>query len=268
MATISVVIGNCAGANSVTLNETVTVGTAIGANDTFTGFKNQNISGDVSTNDTGCSVGATSYVTASSPTNGTLVSFNQSGIFEYTPNNGFIGVDTFTYNIRCDGVVQGSPITVTLQVIGAVAVNDSITLNANTPTQFDLKTNDIPCNLGANTVYSIISPPTNGIISGFSGITAIGTYTPNANYYGSDTLTYNVLCNGTITATATMTFNVSCIGITTAIITGNMNPVGGSTESYTATNQDGTPLYTYNWTITGGTILSGQGTSTVTIKWD
>jgi VCBS repeat-containing protein len=48
------------------------------------------------------------------PTNGTLT-FNNDGSFSYTPDAGFIGVDTFTY-IANDGALNSSPATVTITV--------------------------------------------------------------------------------------------------------------------------------------------------------
>jgi len=38
----------------------------------------------------------------------------------------------------------------------------------------------------------------------------------------------------------------------------------GSTSTYSTTNVAG---HTYNWTVTGGTIASGQGTNTITVTW-
>lgn len=40
--------------------------------------------------------------------------------------------------------------------------------------------------------------------------------------------------------------------------------VTGSTSTYTTTNVAG---HTYNWVVTGGTIVSGQGTSSITVSW-
>lgn len=269
MASISVVVGNCGGANSVTITLPVTVGTATGVIDTYSGFKNQVINGNVSTNDTGCSIGTTTYVKLTNPVSGTITSFNTStGVFAYSPNNNFVGTDSYTYQINCNGIPQGSPITVNLTVIGATAVNDTLSLNANTSAPFNLTPNDTPCNAGATTTYAIATNTTNGTVTGFNAATGTGTYTPNTNFVGTDSLTYNILCNGTVVSTATETFTVNCVGVTTAVINGNANPVSGSTETYVVSNQNGTPLYTYTWTVVGGTILSGQGTTTVTVLWN
>lgn len=269
MASISVVVSNCGGANQITITQPITVGTGTGVNDTFAGYKNQTISGNVATNDTGCSVGTTTYVKVTDPLSGTVTAFNNTtGAFTYSPNTNFAGTDSFTYRIHCNGVPQTASITVTLTVIGATAVNGTVALNANTPTSFNLSTDDIACNGGATTTYVINTNVSNGSISNFSTATGIGTYTPTTGFTGSDSLTYNILCNGVVVSTASMTFNISCVGVTTAQINGNLNPVSGSTEIYTATNQDGTPVFTYVWTVVDGIILSGQGTSSITVLWN
>ncbi|PSJ74815.1 hypothetical protein C7N43_22065 [Sphingobacteriales bacterium UPWRP_1] len=50
------------------------------------------------------------------------------------------------------------------------------------------------------------------------------------------------------------------------VITGNNTVCGNTTEVYTT--PAGPPGTTYVWTVTGGTIISGQGTNTVTIQWN
>ena len=40
--------------------------------------------------------------------------------------------------------------------------------------------------------------------------------------------------------------------------------VAGNTSTYTTTNVAG---HTYNWVVTGGTIVSGQGTNSITVSW-
>ena len=50
-------------------------------------------------------------------------------------------------------------------------------------------------------------------------------------------------------------------------VSGEASPSNGDTETYTvAVTGDATP-YTYTWGVTGGTIDSGQGTTSVTITW-
>ena len=48
------------------------------------------------------------------PTNGTLT-LNTDGSFDYTPNTGFVGTDTFTY-VANDGTTDGNPALVTINI--------------------------------------------------------------------------------------------------------------------------------------------------------
>jgi hypothetical protein len=50
----------------------------------------------------------------SEPSNG-VVSLNANGGFNYTPNTGFVGTDSFTYHAT-DGSANSAPATVTLNV--------------------------------------------------------------------------------------------------------------------------------------------------------
>ena len=268
MASISLVVSNCGGASQITLNQTIVVGESTAIPDVFTAYKNLPLNGNVSLNDSPCTVGATTYELTTLPTNGTLGSFDtNTGAFVYNPSTDYIGSDTFQYQISCGGIPQDTPVTVTITVIGATAVQDHTTLNANSPASFNVSANDTPCNEGGTTTYEITGNPTNGGVTGFDANTGVGTYTPNANYVGSDSLTYVIKCNGFIVGTSTHEFTVLCVPITQATITGNMTPIVGATEVYSVINQDGTPIYAYNWTVDGGTIMSGQGTSSITVLW-
>ena len=55
--------------------------------------------------------------------------------------------------------------------------------------------------------------------------------------------------------------------VDSASVSGEAAPTNSDTESYTATaTGDATP-YTYTWTVTGGTVDSGDGTDTLTVTW-
>ncbi len=66
-------------------------------------------------NDTSSSPAPKSVTTYSNPTNGTLTT-DGSGHFVYTPNNGFVGVDSFFYTIQdTDGYSSGATVTIDVQ---------------------------------------------------------------------------------------------------------------------------------------------------------
>jgi len=63
---------------------------------------------------------------------GTLTSINQdTGNVTYTPNQGFTGIDSFTFKIN-DGKVGSTNVgTVNIKVNGAASVSSSTTTNCN-----------------------------------------------------------------------------------------------------------------------------------------
>lgn len=60
-------------------------------------------------------------------------------------------------------------------------------------------------------------------------------------------------------------FVVTGNNICPVTINGNANTCSGNVTTYTTPS--GGCGTTYNWTVTGGTILSGQGTNTITVQW-
>ncbi len=70
-------------------------------------------------------------------------------------------------------------------------------------------------------------------------------------------------CNNQLCST-TEVFRIPIIS-DDAFITGDTKPCKGSTEFYSIHQYDATE---YNWNVNGGSILAGQGTSTIMIKWD
>jgi uncharacterized protein (TIGR03437 family) len=124
----------------------------------------------------------------------------------YTPNLNFFGTDTFTYKLS-DGTVYGPLATVTITVNGLPdppeANNQDLYVEEDVPFSFALAGFDPD---GDPLTYTIITSPANGTLSGTG---ANRTYTPNANYFGPDSLTYKVNDGTTDSNTATVSFNVT-----------------------------------------------------------
>ena len=163
-------------------------------------------------NDTDLDDDPLTAVLASTPAHGRL-SFNGDGSFVYTPDANFVGVDSFTYRAY-DGVLAGNLATVTLTVTGGnhapVALNDSFITNQETAlTTIDVNgvlANDTDSD--GNTLTAIlVAGPAHGSLT----LNADGsfTYTPAANFSGTDSFTYRVNDGQAVgnTATATITVN-------------------------------------------------------------
>lgn len=61
------------------------------------------------------------------------------------------------------------------------------------------------------------------------------------------------------------TDNVGCVYVVSSAIIGQTSVTLGGTFTYSYPNNDGS---TYAWTITNGTIVSGQGTSSIEVAWN
>ncbi|MCG8648772.1 MAG: Ig-like domain-containing protein, partial [Pirellulales bacterium] len=146
------------------------------------------------------------------PANGTLV-HNADGSFTYDPNLNFFGNDTFTY-VASDGLLQSNVATVTLQVVGTndppVSADDHYTVledNVLTVNPAGVLANDTDPDFNSLTAeYVIGSGPANGILQ----LNANGsfTYTPNANYFGSDQFEYRATDGEFYSSIGTVTIDV------------------------------------------------------------
>jgi VCBS repeat-containing protein len=156
-------------------------------------------------------------VLVSTTANGTL-NFNANGSFNYTPNTGFLGNDTFTYRAS-DGSLTSDITTVTITVTDVndppVAVADVYTTLEDTqlvvpgagllPT---LLANDTdPESPSSSLIASLVSGPASGNLV----LNANGTftYTPAANANGQVTFTYRVSDGALFSAPATVTINIT-----------------------------------------------------------
>lgn len=140
-------------------------------------------------------------------TNGTLT-LNPDGTFTYTPNPGFVGVDTFTYQAT-DGGMPSNTATVTITVTGNV-LNDTFTGNVNQVVTGNVLANDaVPAGAQVTAINgntAAVGVPNFQLPSGARiTLNANGsfTYTPLANQAYTDTFTYTV--NG---QTATVTIRI------------------------------------------------------------
>ncbi len=129
----------------------------------------------------------------SNPSGGTLA-LNLDGSFTYTPDTDFAGVDSFTYRVH-DGKLFSSAATVSITVDSTnrapSALNDNYsvdegqTLTVNAATGV-LNNDSDPDNDSLNA--AVVSNPSNGTLTLDSD--GSFSYTPNANFTGSDSFTY------------------------------------------------------------------------------
>ncbi len=147
-------------------------------------------------------------------TNGTLT-LNANGSFTYTPDVGFNGVETFTYQATDPGGAVSNIATVTIAVdsnTAPVAVNDSYTVNQNdfifVPANGVLG-NDTDIDGNATIAGAIqVSSASNGSLFLYSD--GSFDYFPNFGFFGTDSFTYRAVDNNSVfsnVAVVTITVN-------------------------------------------------------------
>jgi predicted DCC family thiol-disulfide oxidoreductase YuxK len=127
--------------------------------------------------------------------NGTLT-FNSNGTYNYSPNLNFNGTDTFIYQI-CDanGDCDTTTVLITITTMdeAPIAKNDTLTIPGFIAYNGNVSGNDIMSGDGGN-AFNVdcvtCSFPTNGILVFHTD--GSYTYTPNPNFVGTDTFTYQV----------------------------------------------------------------------------
>src|SRR5207245_1445136 len=137
---------------------------------------------------------AITAVLVAGPSHGTLT-LNANGSFSYTPASNYNGSDSFTYKAN-DGSLDSNVATVAITVTAVndapVAANDSYTTNEDTPLTVaapGVLGNDTDIDSSTLTAV-VVTGPANGTLT--LNTDGSFTYTPAANFNGTDTFTYKV----------------------------------------------------------------------------
>jgi large repetitive protein len=131
----------------------------------------------------------------------------------YTPNANFFGTDSFTYTIS-DGNGGSDTATVSITVTNVNdppdAVNDSATVVEDSGANaINVLANDSSApDTGETLTITSVTQGTNGSVAITGGGTGV-TYTPNANFFGSDSFTYTISDGNGGTDTATVSITVT-----------------------------------------------------------
>ena len=140
---------------------------------------------------------------------GTLT-LHEDGSFEYTPDTGFIGTDSFTYK-NADGFVDSAAATVTLSVTNnaPVALDDAyitgrnVALSVDVPgvlgNDADFDSDPLALSLVADAAHGSLVLNSDGSFS----------YTPSVDYVGTDLFTYKL--NDGIADSDTVTVSIEVI---------------------------------------------------------
>ncbi len=214
----------------------------------------------------------------------------------YTPADGFLGIDSFTYTVTDPfGATDTATVTVTVGPLQPPhAVGDAATTASGSAVVTDVLGNDSDPAGGTLTVTG----HTNGAHGNVTCTTSSCTYTPSAGFVGGDSYTYTIENTDGLSDTATVTVTVTnraphAVGdsarttsgspVTTSVLANDSDPEGQSlsvsahtdpahgtvtctTTTCTYTSADGfigDDSYTY--TVSDGHGGTDTGTVTVTV---
>jgi hypothetical protein len=231
----------------------------VAQDDTNTTPFNEPVSNTVVTNDS-YPMGST-FGKVADPKKGT-VTVNSDGTYTYTPNTGFTGIDTFTYQVCLPS--PNSSVCDTARVIitvGPDAQNDAFSTPHNTAVNKTVVTNDT---YPTGSTFGKVTDPKKGTVTVNTDGTF--TYTPNPGFTGIDTFTYRVCLpvpNNTICDTARVVVVVGPNAVNDAFTTPFNTPV-----SNTVVTNDTYPLASNFSTVTnpknGSVMFISDGSFTYT----
>lgn len=257
---VNIIWGN-AGSGQIILIDSNTVTKCKGSSNAFDVFLEEVPEPVVSGNADVCSNTTHTYSTPASA----------GRVYQWTISNGIIQSGQGTNSIT---VLWDAPGTGTLMVLDSIprsgcrAFSDLKIINISdlpTPVISGLAT---VC-AGTNAVYSV--PANTGRtyrwqVSGGTILSGQGTASIIVSW--STAGIGNLVVNDSINASGcnanSAPFNVVVNAASTPVISGNNAACLGSNSAYTVAAG---PNNTYNWTVSNGTIVSGQGTNTITVNW-
>ncbi|ENM0968813.1 tandem-95 repeat protein [Vibrio parahaemolyticus] len=144
--------------------------------------------------------------TNNGPANGT-VSVNPDGSVTYTPNDNYVGKDTFTYVVTSGGVSESTTVEVNVTPVSdaPVAKDDIATTQEDTAVTIDVLPNDTDADGDKLSIESASVPKEQGTVEVVDGKLV---FTPAENFNGDAEITYTVT-DGQLTDEAKVTVTVN-----------------------------------------------------------
>ncbi|MFM2477038.1 Ig-like domain-containing protein [Celerinatantimonas sp. MCCC 1A17872] len=206
-------------------------------------------------------------ISAASASNGT-VSVNPDGTLTYTPNANFYGSDTINYTVTdTQGATTTATIAITVNAVNdaPIAADDIATTNEDTAVTMNVLDNDTDPDGDSLTITQATAS------SGTVQINADGTltYTPNNNFYGSDTINYTITDANGATSTATVAITVNPVndtpdGIDDSAITAEDTPVTIDVLANDTDVENDELSVTHVSAANGNVVINADGTITYT----
>ncbi|EGR2733320.1 tandem-95 repeat protein [Vibrio parahaemolyticus] len=152
--------------------------------------------------------------TNNGPANGT-VSVNPDGSVTYTPNDNYVGKDTFTYVVTSGGVSESTAVEVNVTPVNdaPVAKDDIATTQEDTAVTIDVLSNDTDVDGDKLSIQSATVPEAQGKVEIVDGKLV---FTPAENFNGHAEITYTVT-DGALTDQATVKVTVNAVNDTPVV---------------------------------------------------
>ena len=199
------------------------------------------------------------YSIVGGPTHGSYTLNNN--IVTYTPTNNFNGNDSFTFKVN-DGTVDSSEATVniTVRAVNDTPVaNDDIEVSTDEDTAIEITLLGSDVDMSGTLTYSIVGGPTHGSYTLNNNIV---TYTPNTNFNGTDSFTFNV--NDSALATVSIKVNVKSDMF--RAVGDDLEIIDNTGAVLCKITPDMTSEYEYDGTTTGS--YDGSYDEVMTIKYE
>lgn len=176
-----------------------------------------------------------SYTFLNAPINGALVLKNiNTGEYTYTPRPNYYGVEVLQFQVF-DGEISTPIRTLTITVKSGddapEAHSVNYIINEDTSLTQSFKSSDIEGS--GNIFYAITEQPKKGGITNFNALNGAFTYTPNKDYYGSDSFKFTANQGALISVPATVMLTINSVN--DAPIANPLNISGHNQETISAT---------------------------------
>ncbi|WP_268809646.1 tandem-95 repeat protein, partial [Vibrio parahaemolyticus] len=148
------------------------------------------------------------------PKNGTVI-VNNDGTVTYTPNDNYVGKDTFTYIVTSGGMSESTTVEVNVTPVNdaPVAKDDIATTQEDTAVTIDVLPNDTDVDGDKLSIQSATVPEAQGKVEIVDGKLV---FTPAENFNGHAEITYTVT-DGSLTDQATVKVTVNAVNDTPVV---------------------------------------------------
>ena len=255
--------GDLTAAGSATLDITPVNDAPVAVDDTANVVRNSSVTIPVLVNDSDVEGDALTpvLVAGAGPSHGT-VTVNPDGTITYTPELGYLGPDSFTYQAS-DGDLLSNEASTTVSVnvlnTAPVAVDDTAQLDEDASVMIAVLGNDQDAELDQLSAELVTGPSHGAVVLNSDGSF---TYTPEADYFGDDSFTYTASDGGEVSNIATVSLTITPVNdapttapvVLAALAEDNARVISQAELLSNAADIDSTSL-----TATGLAITSGNG---------